>query len=228
MSVRVEQEDREIKRIEARFRRRTLEPGSDFFGSSRLHVLRERDDQMRRLLSSHFGALTDCTALEVGAGSGANISSLLKLGLKSDNCFANELVPERAKRLKEYIPPENVHVGDIRNFRPDFQFDIIFVATVFTSVLNVNLRLSMAEYIWSLTKSGGAVLWYDFKFEMPWNKETIGLPFKEVRELFPNGKSYSRRSVTLYSPIARRVGGFYRWINFPFLRSHELILIAKQ
>jgi hypothetical protein len=85
--------------------------------------------------------------------------------------------------------------------------------------------------MWTLTKPGGGVLWYDFNYNNPQNPDVRGVPLKRIRELFPQGKIDSWR-ITLAPPISRRVTRIHPALYtvfklFPFLRTHRLCWIQK-
>ncbi|HVO75576.1 MAG TPA: hypothetical protein VMT35_16215, partial [Ignavibacteriaceae bacterium] len=82
-----------------------------------------------------------------------------------------------------------------------------------------------------LIKPGGGILWYDFIFNNPQNSDVMGMPFKRVRELFPEGE-ITKWKLTLAPPLGRMVTrispSFYSLFNlFPFLRSHILCWITR-
>lgn len=79
--------------------------------------------------------------------------------------------------------------------------------------------------------SGGVILWFDFVYNNPWNKDVRRVSKNRVKELFPNGK-FNFKSVILAPPISRRVSKIspklYTLFNYlPFLRSHVLGVIKK-
>jgi hypothetical protein len=82
-----------------------------------------------------------------------------------------------------------------------------------------------------MTKPGGGVLWYDFCYNNPKNRDVRGVPMRRVRELFPESSPIMRR-VTLAPPISRVVtrlsSGLYPMLNaLPLLRTHALCWIPK-
>jgi hypothetical protein len=109
--------------------------------------------------------------------------------------------------------------------------DIVFVSTVFSSLLDDAYQQRLAETMWAWLKPGGAVLWYDFTVDNPRNPDVRGVPLARLHALFPQGQLRHRR-VTLAPPLARAVTrihpGLYRWFNaLPLLRTHVLVWIDK-
>lgn len=80
-----------------------------------------------------------------------------------------------------------------------------------------------------MAKENGLILWYDFKYNNPSNKDVKGVNKREIKELFPDAKKIIFHNVTLAPPIGRRVGKFYNLVNllFPFLRTHIIAEIYK-
>ena len=118
---------------------------------------------------------------------------------------------------------------------PDGSFDVVFASTVFTSILDEDLRRRVAEAMRRLVRPGGAVLWYDFAFDNPRNPDVRGVRARAIRSLFPEGCASIRR-ITLAPPIARiclRLPGAFGLLAYrslaaiPPLRTHLVAWIAK-
>ena len=85
--------------------------------------------------------------------------------------------------------------------------------------------------IWRLVKPGGGVLWYDFIYNNPMNKDVKGIKYKEVKLLFPY-RINKKWKLTLAPPLSRIITkihpSLYSFFNvFPFLRTHILCWIEK-
>ena len=109
--------------------------------------------------------------------------------------------------------------------------DIVFVSTVFSSLLDDAFQQRLADAMWRWLKPGGAVLWYDFTVDNPRNPDVRGVPLARVQALFPQGHVQARR-VTLAPPLARAVcrvhPALYGVFNaLPLLRTHVLAWVAK-
>jgi SAM-dependent methyltransferase len=144
-----------------------------------------------------------------------------------------ELIEDRAREARTVLPPGvRVLVGDAATLDlPENSLDVVYQSTVFSSILDDNLQVSVAQTMWRLLRPGGAVLWYDFTFNNPSNRDVRGVPLQRVRDLFPGGVIESRR-VTLAPPLSRRVvalhPSLYGVFNaIPWLRTHVLCWIRK-
>jgi SAM-dependent methyltransferase len=197
-------------------------------------TVQERQREMLKL----FGrlGLIDLPALrvlEVGCGGGDNLLELLRLGFAPEHLSGAELLPERCAQARRRLPGRVVlHEGDalLMPVAPASQ-DIVFVSTVFSSLLDDAFQQQLAATMWRWVKPGGGVLWYDFTFNNPNNADVRGVPLRRVRQLFPQATVRARR-VTLAPPIARAVTrihpALYPAFNLlPVLRTHVLGWLAK-
>lgn len=199
-----------------------------------LATVQERQRALRRLLLRH--GVDDLAALrliEVGCGSGGNLLELLRLGLKPEHLQGAELLPERLAQARAVLPAAlALHGGDACALAlPEGAQDIVFVSTVFSSLLDDAFQQRLADTMWRWLRPGGAVLWYDFTVDNPANRDVRGVPLARIQQLFPQGRIDAQR-VTLAPPIARRVvrlhPALYTVFNtLPVLRTHVLAWIAK-
>jgi SAM-dependent methyltransferase len=196
--------------------------------------VQERQREMLRLFVRH--GLTDVAVLrllEVGCGSGGNLLELLRLGFAPQHLCGIELLPERFAQARAVLPAALTLIeGDaLQADLAEASQDIVFVSTVFSSLLDDAFQQRLAEAMWRWTKPGGAVLWYDFTVNNPRNPDVRGVPLRRLRALFPEGRIDARR-VTLAPPLARAVcrvhPALYTALNaLPLLRTHLLAWVAK-
>ncbi len=197
-------------------------------------MVQERQREMLRLfVRAGHADLAALRLLEVGCGSGGNLLELLRLGFLPEHLTGVELIDERAAVARHGLPAATVvHAGDALALElPPASQDIVYVSTVFSSLLDPAFQQRLAACMWRWLRSGGAVLWYDFTYDNPRNADVRGVPLARIRELFPLGAIDARR-VTLAPPIARRVAALhpslYTVCNaVPWLRTHLLAWIAK-
>jgi len=190
----------------------------------------ERELKYTEIINSRFKSIESIKLLEIGAGTGGNIYFFKKLGLKWGNIYANELLPERFNVLKSTFPNINFFEGDACEIEQDTNnlFDIVFQSTVFTSILDKNFKETLAEKMWSLVKPGGIILWYDFVYDNPSNKDVKGVKKEEILRLFKDAKNIEFYKTTLAPPIGRKVKKLYPFFNLiPFLRTHLISEIVK-
>lgn len=175
--------------------------------------------------------LSQLSLLEIGCGSGGNLLRFLRWGFDPANLVGNELLPARLADARRVLPAEvRLFAGDACRLDCG-KFDIVYQSTVFSSILDDAFQRKLADRMWTMTRPGGGVLWYDLCYDNPHNPDVRGLSLRRVRELFPASKPVMRR-VTLAPPISRLVTRFstrlYPLFNaLPMLRSHALCWMPK-
>lgn len=171
--------------------------------------------------------------LEIGCGNGLNLLQFIRLGFNPSNLFANDILPESISQTKLRLPSQvTIIEGDIleKDFSDEY-FEIVFQSMVFSSILDYSFKKNLALKMWNWTKRGGGILWYDFIYNNPRNKDVEGVPMKQVKELFPEGK-FRICKITLAPPISRFVCKFHPSLYYLFttlrvLRTHVLCFIRK-
>ena len=196
--------------------------------------VQERQRVLIRMLDRYCPKpLQEASLLEIGCGAGGNLLDLIRLGFNPQNLVANELLPDRVALARRNLP-SSCHVLSGDALAVDFMsksFDIIYQSMVFTSLLDFQFRQELAQKIWQLLRPDGAILWYDFVYNNPSNKDVRGVSLRRVKLLFPEGIIQYKR-LTLAPPIARIAVKLhplmYHCLNtLPFLRSHVMCWITK-
>lgn len=202
------------------------------YAALKAHV--EKQFHIISFLNKKLGrSVADLHVLEMGCGSGGNLLDLIRIGFDPKRLVGVELLKERHEAAKSILPSATtlIHGNAAKVDLPDNHFDIVYQSTVFTSLLDDGFQEALAQKMWDLTKPGGAILWYDFIYNNPTNKDVRGVSRARVRQLFPKGK-FECRSLTLAPPISRRVvpinRGFYDiFVALPLFRTHILCWIEK-
>jgi SAM-dependent methyltransferase len=188
------------------------------------------------LVSVGFRDLSAVRLLEIGCGTGANLLEFLRFGFAPEHLQGIELLTSHVERARRVLPVGvrilhgNAADIDPATIAPESQ-DIVYQATVFSSLLDAGFEQRLADVMWSCVRPGGGVLWYDFTVNNPRNPDVRGVPVSRIRQLFPGGRFRVRR-VTLAPPLARLVvrlhPKLYSPINScPWLRTHVLAWIGK-
>jgi ubiquinone/menaquinone biosynthesis C-methylase UbiE len=173
------------------------------------------------------------SVLDLGCGMGNMLLFFLQLGFSAERLYGIDLIGDRVALARRRLPAAvRLETAEASQFNgPDATFDVVFQSMVFSSVLDRDLRFSIAANMWRMTRPGGGVLWYDFTWNNPSNPDVKGVSVAEIRELFPEGRpTFSR--VTLAPPLARMVAGIspalYGFLSLaPILRTHVVAWIGK-
>ena len=171
--------------------------------------------------------------LEIGYGSLGWMADLLSWGLREADLHGIELDADRAAVAQEALPAGDLRVGDASELPwPDGSFRLVIASTVFTSILDDQMRRKVAEEIVRVLVPGGAVVWYDFAVDNPGNRNVRRVTRRELATLFPTLRGQVR-SVTLAPVLARRIAP-RSWTvatlleAIPFLRTHLLAVLGKE
>ncbi|TND08096.1 MAG: methyltransferase type 11 [Bacteroidetes bacterium] len=223
----------ETDKIKARYEKRKepghIQAGGAYAGRFSKEITLEREAVYERIIRNRFADISGIRVLEIGAGTGSNLSFFKRLGIKPGNITANELLEDRFDVLKTNHPDVENIPGDALQLPFSEKFDIVFQSTVFTSILDDDFRRKLAGKMFSMVRPGGIVLWYDFRFDNPKNPDVKKVTREEVKTLFPESPGIRFFNVTLAPPIGRRIGGLYKAVNtlFPFLRTHLVAEISR-
>ena len=220
----------EIDRIRSVYARRRLD-GRDarytvFDRANLFRLLGLERALVTALADEGLTDLASLRVLDLGCGGGWWLRTLLRWGARPEHLAGIDLLPEAVAAAGAIHPDLHVACGnaDALPF-PDGAFDIVSQFTVFSSILDAELRGRIAVEMLRVLRPGGVALWYDFTVN-PRNRETRGIDRTELRRLF-TGRPMCIRRVTLAPPLARLIVP-RSWLaaelleRFPPLRTHLL------
>lgn len=226
----------EVEEIRARYERRKNISSDRYSFLNPVTILIEQEKErslIKWINQNNIAPLNNKKLLEIGCGTGNNILTFLKLGFQPENIFANELLDDRLKEARRKLPADILIIpGNALDINlPNNEFDFVFQSMVFSSILDHQFKIDLAKKLFNLVKPGGGILWYDFIYNNPKNKDVMGINFQEVKKLFPNSVMIKQK-ITLAPPLARFVTRvhpklYYVFNSFFFLRTHLLVWIKK-
>ncbi len=198
----------ELDRIRLAYAKRTNGSPYSLFEPAQMLAVQERERKLLRLLA-RFGSsipLEEARILDVGCGTGFWIREFLRWGAQPKNICGVDLLPERIAQARTLCPSATTLLCQSATEigRMDGAFDLILQSTVFTSILDPQMKQQIASEMLRLLSPAGLILWYDFHVGNPANREVRGVPRKEIARLFPKCEIHLER-VTLAPPIGRRV-----------------------
>lgn len=200
----------ELERIQREYARRdknNLEQHRySVFNPANLFIVQTREQALFSLLRRQgIRDLAALRVLDIGCGAGGELLRWLGYGCTPSLCAGLDLASNRVAQARQRLPATTgVCVGDASHlpYLSD-HFDLIFLFTVFSSILDENLRQQIAAETCRVIQPGGMIIWYDFWLN-PTNPQTRGVRPAEIRRLFPKGQ-FSFQRVTLAPPVARAV-----------------------
>jgi SAM-dependent methyltransferase len=196
-------------------------------------ILAERRNLTRRLLdAAGWIPLGDRDVLEVGSGHGSELAWLREIGASTSHLVGVDLLADRVAVARTSYPDIDFRVGNAEHLEfADETFDLALALTVFSSIFDSTMAANIAAEIVRVLRPGGALLWYDARYDSNTNRNVRGVSARKVRSLFPNLEG-ELASITLLPPLARRMGrltglGYPALSRVPPLRSHLLGLLRK-
>jgi ubiquinone/menaquinone biosynthesis C-methylase UbiE len=224
----------EESRIQQAYARRQSGHLYSRFNPAHLLMVHEREKRLLGLLCRHgCESLESKKILEVGCGTGDLLRDLVKWGARPENIVGIDLLPERVAEAIQLCPKAmEIHRGNaaVLEFETE-SFDVVIQSTVFTSVLDLDVKRQMASEMCRVLKWDGLILWYDYHMDNPRNPDVRGIKYQEIHALFPKCEIYLQR-ITLAPPIARLLAP-HCWLfccllsKIPLLCTHYLGVIRK-
>ena len=188
---------------------------------------------VKHLRRAHHTQLEREIVLDVGCGEGFWLRQFIQCGANPENLFGIDLLEERIWSGQRLCPSGvTLKCGDASRLQfKDNTFDLILQFTVFTSILDSQMKRNVAIEMSRVLKPSGNILWYDYFVSNPCNPDVRGVTRKEISELFPGFSIFLKR-ITLAPPLGRAVGpispGLYRALSvFKPLCTHYLGFFQK-
>jgi len=174
----------------------------------------------------------DAQCLEIGFGHQGWLPHLIRWGVPERNLHGIDLYTPRVKAAQELLPVADLRTGDASHLPwENDSFHIVVASTVFTSILNTEVRQMVAREVIRVLAPGGALIWYDFRMNNPANPNVRKVDREELCKLYPtlHGKI---RSITLAPPLVRLIlPTSYALANLveaiPWVRTHLLAVLVK-
>jgi SAM-dependent methyltransferase len=228
---RVRAEESRVRRAYARRRERLLDRENAWSNPHFIYRRQDRERQVLAWLRRLALPFDDTRALDVGCGSGAWLRDLVRWGFPPEHLWGVDLLPHFIADAHRRCPT-GVHVqcGSATHLPfKDGAFDLVIQATLFTSLLDAEVRRVAAAELLRVVRQGGVILWYDFFISNPRNPDVRRVGKRELRALFPHCRLTLRKS-TLAPPLARRVAPLSHMLyqtlaRLPFLCTHYLGVI---
>ncbi|MEK7434440.1 MAG: class I SAM-dependent methyltransferase [Cyanobacteriota bacterium] len=229
------QENEEVNKIREIYDdRKTL--GIDYspLNPSNYYILSSREKMLNHFLNKYYQrTLPTIKIIDIGFGNGFDIFNLVKYGATVRNIYGTEIIKERYEKVKYALTDTNLRM--VENFilpYPNGLFDLVIQSTVLSSIQHEESRKKLASEMLRLLKKGGKVFSYDMRYPNPFNKDTLAIDKKELKNLFEGGKFLDIKATTFNPVLTRKIAPSSILLcqmleKFPFLSSHYYSVIEK-
>ena len=186
------------------------------------------------LFNNGLKALGKLEILDIGCGTGGWLRTLLDWGAVPGRLHGIDLLADRIAVAKKLSPHIDFQVATAWPIPFDrCSMDLITANTVFSSIIDPDARVALAEEMARVLRHDGHIMIYEFRVSHPRNPDTVGIRKNEIQRLFPEF-SLKTKSLTLAPPLARKVvplspfAAHFLEIFFPFLRTHALYFLTPK
>lgn len=222
--------DHSVQRIVSAYERRKETVPHDrysYFQAGALFMAHQREREFFRLFKKvGLREFKTQKILDVGCGYGVGLREFIRWGARPENLFGIDLLGERVEVARHLCPAcVSIQQGNATALPwSSGTFDLVSQGTLFTSLLDPQMRRQAAQEMVRVLKPGGMVLWFDFRVNNPRNPDVRGVGRREIQELFP-GCAVCLLHTVLLPPLARRLAP-YSWLlceilaKIPFLCTH--------
>jgi ubiquinone/menaquinone biosynthesis C-methylase UbiE len=224
----------EETRIKSVYEQRQGSSRYSWFKQDQLFRMHELERDILAILSSKgLGHLHDKKILEIGCGQGHWLREFIKWGACPENMTGIDLLPDRVTKARQLCPQGvEIQCGNAACIAfHNESFDFVLQFTVFSSILDLNVKEVLAREMLRVLKRHGVILWYDLRVNNPDNADVRGIGKQEIARLFPNCRIDLRR-VTVAPPLSRLLApyswlGCYALERLRIFNTHYLGVIQK-
>ena len=123
--------------------------------------------------------------LELGAGSGKDLSVFRELGARADRLVALDVLQPVTRAARRQHPWMTCIAADSACIPlRDGYFNLVYQSTMISSVLDRERRGQILAEVRRVLAPGGLFLSYDTRYPNPWNPHTRPLRLRELRSAF--------------------------------------------
>jgi ubiquinone/menaquinone biosynthesis C-methylase UbiE len=189
-----------------------LDPKKEFYSLFRpgnLFLWQQRERALLRALrwaGVNRATIEHLRVLEVGCGAGGLLPQLVAYGATPRLLVGLDRDRGRIREASGRFPGMHFTVGDATALPVGSgRFDVVIQSTLFTSLLDPAVRVRAAREMRRVLHPAGFILWLDFRYDSPSNRQVRGVPRREIeRDLFP-GSATRFYTTMLVPPLARRI-----------------------
>jgi SAM-dependent methyltransferase len=177
--------------------------------------------------------LASLRVIDVGCGTGGFLRELICWGATPSHLAGTELQQERLDHASLHTAPGvRWHLGDLEAF-PNDSVDLVSAHTVFSSILDEDIRRALAAEMWRVVRPGGWTMIFDFRYNNPRNTNVRKVTDVELLRFWPTEQRHYR-TLMLLPPLSRAMARL-PWLLpemleslVPPLRSHFVYMARKE
>ncbi len=164
---------------------------------------------------------------DIGCGTGQWLNEFQTWG--AGHLHGIDLLEARIGEARRRLPTADLHCGDASRLPwPNASMDLVTQFTVFSSILDPDMRINVANEMRRVLKPGGDIFWYDCRYSNP-ARAVQGLSRDAIRTLFPNCR-IQFATATLFPLLSRAVARRSQSAAaaleaLPFMRTHIAAVI---
>lgn len=149
--------------------------------------------------------LSKMNLLDIGAGEGNFLLTMLGLGINPKNITAIEYLEHRIVKLQGKLPHIQSHQMDYLEYSNPLEPDLITIMAVLTSITDNELRYALITKAFSELKKGGYLIIYDFfnDNEHLVHKDYRAISLVKVQNVLKDGSITLHKNVYLKSKYAK-------------------------
>lgn len=219
----------EIGRIRAAYDERDRQPARHRAITAAYRLVNaDRRARMQAMIERVSG--DDRRILDVGCGGGQDLAYWLERGWPAERLAGVDLVARRVEQARQHAPGVDVRVtsGSDLPF-PDDSFDVVTAVTVFSSILEPDVRRRVFGELQRVVRPSGSVLVYDFVIRNPGNHDVVAMTTSHVNAMAgPPAESFritplihlvaastllGDRATALAMRAAPRTHRLWRWVG---------------
>jgi len=201
----------EEKCIREVYARRDLSGKKRLYDAARpdaLYIQRRCQQAWQRAITeAGLMPLDKCEVLDLGCGHGGWLRMLHEWGADPARLHGVDLLADRIEQARFLSPPEfDLRLGNgLRLDYPDRSFDFCAASTVFSSILDKDVQLAVAEELTRVLRPGGWLMLFDYAISDPRNPDTIGISLRRLKAIFRGMNLASVDKLLLPAPVLRRL-----------------------
>ena len=190
-------------------------------------IYNERRSNISQIIHDLDIRLTSKNILDVGCAGGNIFNLLQNLGAKDENIYGIDVRNDRLKEAKKLFPASNFMQMDARELHfDDATFDIVFTFTIFSSIIEKEIRMEIADEIYRVLKPNGIIIYYDIRYDNPFNSNIKKMTHDDIKYFFPN-MIIKLKPITILPPFIRALGktsiALYPFLaKLDFLKTHYI------